>query len=163
MKERKCIVCSNKFFGVTNSKLCSDKCRKQKLVTWSLDYYKKNKDKIYSRLKKLREEETYKKLQKTWNNKWREKNKEKVLEIRRRSQNKIRKLLKVSGFVTEEIKIKVLKRDKNTCLCCGSTKSLTIDHIIPISVGGVTVVDNLQTLCRSCNSRKQQKTIDYRV
>lgn len=45
-------------------------------------------------------------------------------------------------------------RDGWACLHCGSLDDLTLDHIVPWSLGGSDDPDNLQTLCRACNSRK---------
>lgn len=53
-----------------------------------------------------------------------------------------------------DLRWEVWERDNFTCLDCGTRRDLTIDHIIPVSKGGRTVKDNLQTLCRSCNSKK---------
>lgn len=54
----------------------------------------------------------------------------------------------------------------NRCLCCGvsgEVQTLATDHIVPLSRGGANTIDNIQPLCKSCNSRKGTKTIDYRV
>ena len=48
----------------------------------------------------------------------------------------------------------VLSRDRYRCRSCGSSNDLTIDHITPVALGGLSELPNLQTLCRSCNSRK---------
>jgi 5-methylcytosine-specific restriction endonuclease McrA len=48
------------------------------------------------------------------------------------------------------------------CLCCGKRKPLTRDHVVPLIKGGSNTIDNIQPLCRSCNSRKHDKDIDYR-
>lgn len=40
------------------------------------------------------------------------------------------------------------------CVACGATDHLSLDHIIPWSLGGEDTMENLQTMCRSCNSRK---------
>jgi hypothetical protein len=56
----------------------------------------------------------------------------------------------------------ILKRDKYKCLCCGSKEKLSIDHIHSIHFGGENKLSNLQTLCKSCNSRKSTNYKDYR-
>lgn len=43
------------------------------------------------------------------------------------------------------------------CQICGKVltkETVTIDHIIPVSKGGTNDIENLQPMCRSCNSRK---------
>ena len=51
----------------------------------------------------------------------------------------------------------------NKCLCCGRVDmKLTADHVVPVSKGGTSNIENIQPLCASCNSRKGAKTIDYR-
>jgi 5-methylcytosine-specific restriction endonuclease McrA len=51
----------------------------------------------------------------------------------------------------------------NKCLCCGITGvALTEDHIVPLTKGGNDGIDNIQPLCGPCNSKKKQRTVDYR-
>lgn len=52
-----------------------------------------------------------------------------------------------------------------TCLRCGRREpeiKLTLDHVLPLSLGGKTTTENAQPLCGSCNSSKRDKHIDYR-
>ncbi|WP_091798133.1 HNH endonuclease [Lysobacter sp. yr284] len=48
-------------------------------------------------------------------------------------------------------KQRILSRDKNKCLLCGSAESLTLQHVVPYSAGGETSSGNLVTLCEACN------------
>ncbi len=52
----------------------------------------------------------------------------------------------------------VLRRDHHACQYCGSTKNLTLDHVIPRSKGGKHTWDNVVIACERCNSRKGDRT-----
>jgi 5-methylcytosine-specific restriction endonuclease McrA len=54
----------------------------------------------------------------------------------------------------------IYKRDGHKCQYCGSTKELTIDHIIPRSRGGEDTWENLVVACMPCNSRKGDKLLE---
>lgn len=56
--------------------------------------------------------------------------------------------------VTNKMRFAIYARDNHRCKKCGSTQNLEVDHIFPISKGGKTVFENLQTLCHNCNVRK---------
>lgn len=64
---------------------------------------------------------------------------------------------------TYEEWIALKERFGNKCLRCGRRVALTRDHIVPLSRGGSDSIDNIQPLCKSCNSRKHTKTINYIV
>lgn len=49
------------------------------------------------------------------------------------------------------------------CLRCGEQKTLTVDHVVPLTKGGANAICNIQPLCRSCNARKKTHSIDYRT
>lgn len=58
------------------------------------------------------------------------------------------------------LRYKVFSRDKFKCVGCGTSPAtnqscvLHVDHILPFSKGGKTTIENLQTLCGSCNLGK---------
>lgn len=62
--------------------------------------------------------------------------------------------------VSNGLRFNVMKRDGFHCQLCGATgktAQLVIDHIVPVSKGGKTEMENLQTLCFRCNSGKRDK------
>ena len=52
----------------------------------------------------------------------------------------------------------ILRRDNHCCQYCGSTKRLTIDHVIPRSRGGTHTWDNVVIACERCNTTKGNRT-----
>jgi ATP adenylyltransferase len=62
--------------------------------------------------------------------------------------------------ISGPLQYEVLKRAKGRCELCGISKdikALQVDHILPRSKGGLTVLENLQALCYTCNAQKQNK------
>jgi 5-methylcytosine-specific restriction endonuclease McrA len=52
-----------------------------------------------------------------------------------------------------------------TCLCCGKRDpeiKLSLDHVLPLAMGGANTIENCQPLCVKCNNKKGTKHIDYR-
>ncbi len=55
----------------------------------------------------------------------------------------------------------IFARDKNNCQYCGKrypTSELSLDHIIPRSIGGKSVWENIVCSCTQCNVKKGGKT-----
>ncbi len=69
------------------------------------------------------------------------------------------------GAMTADLREAIKQRDNYTCQMCGNSVLkepnllLEVDHIIPVSEGGESSADNLQTLCWRCNRIKGKKTI----
>lgn len=59
--------------------------------------------------------------------------------------------------IPARLRTQVMERDLYRCRHCGTHRNLSCDHVIPDANGGQTIFENLQTLCRSCNSKKGRK------
>lgn len=80
------------------------------------------------------------------------------------SQATCRKRGKPSSWIRRTTRLRVYMRDGFECTYCGAppdftTRSLTIDHVVPRSRGGTNKPSNLVTACRACNSARQDSTI----
>ena len=56
--------------------------------------------------------------------------------------------------IPERVRHEVWRRDRGTCVQCGSRARLEFDHIIPVSRGGANTVRNIELRCEPCNRGK---------
>ncbi len=63
--------------------------------------------------------------------------------------------------VSKRLRFEVLKRDGYACRYCHATDNpLTIDHVVPVALGGTDEPDNLVAACRDCNAGKSSTPSD---
>ena len=132
--ERVCIICGKEFQWTNNSKTCSDECG---------------------------EEHAYQ-SKKQWNDEQRETNPN-YQRLRAGAQRRRRSLI-LNTQVEQFKDIDIYERDGWKCGLCGKSvnqklkypdkKSATIDHIIPLSVGGTHEARNIQLAHLQCNRCK---------
>lgn len=128
--------------------------RKKNARTWA----KSNPDKrklICQKWRDCHKEQSQKSIKK-----WKMSNPEKVVIS---SQKRRALVLNADGTITEKEWTELVKKYNHSCLCCGTKENkITLDHIVPLSLGGKHTIDNVQPLCQSCNSKKYLKTTDFR-
>lgn len=82
---------------------------------------------------------------------------------------KIRFSKSVAGqraLMTAKLRDFIKTRDGHRCRYCQVTLAaephllLEVDHIVPLSKGGLSTIENLQTLCWRCNRSKSNKLVD---
>lgn len=59
--------------------------------------------------------------------------------------------------VSKRVRYEVMRRDNHACRYCGAmapNAKLTIDHVVPVALGGSDDPSNLVTACRDCNAGK---------
>lgn len=68
--------------------------------------------------------------------------------------------------VSKRLRYEVLRRDNHTCRYCGQAApdvSLTIDHVLPTTLGGRDEAANLVAACTDCNAGKAASHPDSQV
>ena len=75
------------------------------------------------------------------------------------------------GVHTGEQFIALCRHFNYRCLCCGQSRKLAADHVISVKqsislmlpLNFLNDIDNIQPLCKRCNSKKNIQHIDYRT
>jgi 5-methylcytosine-specific restriction endonuclease McrA len=63
------------------------------------------------------------------------------------------------GRLPELLRRQILSRDRHACAYCGRWAN-EVDHRVPASRGGLTIVANLTACCAECNRSKGARTFD---
>lgn len=65
--------------------------------------------------------------------------------------------------ISRRLRFEILRRDAHTCRYCGAQApdvKLTVDHVIPTTLGGGDDPSNLVTACADCNAGKSSVPAD---
>ena len=77
-----------------------------------------------------------------------------VIRLNYKAKKRFRNEFKVSRYG-------IYARDNFSCQYCGQKHvDLTLDHVYPRHLGGITSWQNLVTCCKKCNYKKAGKTLD---
>ena len=141
------------------------------------EYAKRNRERIADRARRWRENNraAIQEYNQRWyranaeankeqSRQWQRTHPEQMREYRRAAKHRRKAAIKgSSGSYTAAEWAALVKHYGGRCLCCGRNDvTLTVDHIVPLVMGGSNDISNIQPLCRSCNCSKQAKNIDYR-
>ena len=159
-----CKICGNWFEPKhINSKCCSDECRRKARAITHRKY--KDSDKGKEAARRWYTSEARAAIEA----RYRQTPRAKYLAVRRvyrylaRNPDKrkkwdteywYRRRGKNAGYMDWQAIYDKFESLGNKCQLCGSTERIEIDHILALSKGGTNHIDNLQPLCKPCNSGK---------
>lgn len=68
--------------------------------------------------------------------------------------------------LSKRLRFEILRRDNHQCRYCGGVAPdavLTVDHVVPIALGGNDEPSNLVTACKDCNAGKSSVPADAQI
>lgn len=174
-KDRPCAQCGVIFNTIT-CKPCHNKATK-KWRDENLDHTKKYRDKWFENNKdrtketsaayKIANPEKLKIMARNWRvlNKektlttssiWRENNKDRCSVHRQNRRSRVRNS---DGILTIGLSDRLYALQKGKCACCQKPlgKKYHLDHIVPLSKGGLNIDSNIQLLRSTCNLQKSAR------
>jgi len=169
-----CTICGKEYYGHKLSTYCSDGCRKETARQKGMRYWKTNKaaSLINDYIAKVCKE-----CGSTFKANFMASAREYCSEVCARKHfkegyKKQRKEQLKKAFVKPVYFSRIYKRDKGLCQICGKPvdynknpedpRGATIDHVVPLSLGGKHHPDNCQLAHRRCNSIKGTK-VEFKI
>lgn len=128
----KCEGCGSEFHGTAghSNRFCGQKCYWKSLEI---------------------DKEQYRLNRNAYTRKYRKEHPEKTQASKQRRRARV---AGATGHFTEEEWRAKKKEFRDRCALCRGKKKLTVDHIVSLFAGGSNYIENIQPLCRECNSRK---------
>lgn len=116
-------------------------------------WYANNRERVAETSRQWREDhrEHHAKLARQW---------KKANPDKRREHDRHRRARKANAIIEPVDEAAVYELCNRTCLYCGATEDLTLDHIVALANGGAHSEDNLVVACRKCNSSKRIKSLE---
>ncbi len=140
------------------------RCRKCTNIAGA-EFQRKNKEQTLERIRRWieRNPERRREIAREWNSRnkhlrpKRDRSGDLSLKIRR-------KILKAQPKISPVTLKRIFESTNGKCSYCGIAAKLTLDHMIPLSKGGLHNAKNLSPVCQPCNSSKRNKTLEeYRA
>lgn len=170
--KRKCLGCGKEFEMRVHQKFCGDwrkkigcayKNRLDWMKKWRIEHLEKSKEMARKyRSNNLEKCRAWSRIARTnWYFNLKKNNPEKLKLYNHAHERRVEK---AKGKHTLDEWLFLKEKNDNRCLACGKKEGeiiLTRDHIIPLIKGGTNYIENIQPLCFSCNSSKQDKIINY--
>lgn len=147
----------------------------QYVLDYSREYHDNHRDQIAEKQSlRLKTDPDYAEKRRNWTREWQESNRDKARAATKRWKDQnpestrqlgvLRRAREHNAIVSDRpVTAKVQKERKalfGGCCFCGSQKKLTLEHIVPLSKGGLHVEENLLGSCKPCNSSKHVKPIE---
>lgn len=166
-----CAQCGEEFIAkVWNAKFCSKICKDRSYDRTEYRRSISDWQKSYARSHYQANKEHYKNLTKAWRrthyDRYRKTDRARKRRARGADPEKYRlearlrqRRVKSLGVFTKEDWHAIPFND--LCSYCGKRGRMDIEHVVPISRGGLNVPENIVPACGSCNGRKHDNSLIY--
>lgn len=142
---KQCKWCGKKFKPSKEkpwTQFCSIKCRNKH---HNYIAYHRNPEKAKEKVKKYRQTEKGKQVHRD--------------SVRHHTWARRKTIEQMDYILTNKDQQFIRERDNYQCQLCESTENISHDHIIPIKLGGLDIVDNVIVSCQKYNSSRQERNI----